>query len=517
MWLRFRLLVVVVVVAALGFAMAQEPVRGGTLRVGMETGIPAYDPHDNVLVFPAFYHLYLEALVGYDVGGQPVGVLADSWEAIDGGREWVFRIRQGVKFHDGTTLTADDVEASFDRYWALPGSRIGVYRPVESWEAIDDYTFVVRMSQPWGTFLETFGMASGAVTIQPRSVMERFKEERIRDWRDIVGTGPYRITRVVEDDVIRLERFEDYVSPAGEPNHFGGYRGQYVDAIELYIMEDAATRLAALMAGEIHIAGELQREDFIILERTSGIEPVVRSPGRKLKYVLNAISGPFEDITLRRAFQAAVDPAKAMSVVGPAALWTVDVVPRFQQGQWMWIDNIGDYYPADLELGRQLVAQSSYNGEVVRLMITPDAAVPYSTGVIIEETLRDLGLNVETVVVDGTTFRTQWTNWDFWDIKHSDGGSIVALDTLESSFAARDFTPWPVRPDEVEALLTTMRVEVDDDARREAVARFNILFAENAHEHWLGTYLALDGIRSNVRGYPPEPYMMFYNVWLDRE
>ncbi len=509
----------VAAVLALGsIAYAQDdPNVGGTLIVGFHASLEVMDVMGVTATRDEIWQMVFEPLVTMNAGLEPVGVLADSWSVSDDGLEWTFALRQGVTFHDGEPMTAADVAASYERLMRI-GARRSEFVRITALEVIDEHTVVFRTDEPWGALPETFSMPSGAFVVYPERVVEALGEDLmgITDVELMIGTGPYQVEEIVPGERLVFTRFEDYTQPHGEASGWAGPRGQYLDEIVVLPITDEATRSLALFAGEVHIADQLPPEDVVRLDADPNTVAAYREPGRRTYLKMNDKHGPFTDHLLRQAVQIAIDLEEAMFTQGPEESWRVNPFVRYQEGQWMWDGEVmAPYYQADLERGRELVAESTYDGELIRYLTRPDLPDQYRPTSVVLELLQDLGLNAELMVVDGATFTDVRRDLTGWEIKSAGGGSVVPLSYLDASGIDRNGEPWNWVGDDWFEQLEIIANELDEDIRREAVLELNRISAEAAGEIWLGDLFSVVGVRDNVRNIPDWHYMRLFDVWLD--
>ncbi len=516
--MRGLLLALAAAALTLGMAFAQdEPTVGGTLTVGYHNSLQVLDVMGVTATRDEIWQMVFEPLVTMDANLEAAGVLAESWSVADDGLSWTFNLRQGVTFHDGTPMTSADVAASYERLMSI-GARRSEFNRITSLEVIDDHTVVFHTDGPWGALPETFSMPSGAFVVYPAAVVEALGDELmgITDVDLMIGTGPYLVEEIIPNERLVFARFDAYTQPHGEASGWAGPRGQYVDRIVILPITDEATRSLALFAGEVDIADQLAPEDVARLEADPNTVAAYREPGRRTYLKMNDKHGPFTDPLLRQAVQIAIDLEEAMFTQGPVESWRVNPFVRYQEGQWMWdADIMATYYQADLERGRQLVAESSYDGELIRYLNRPDLPDQIRPAPIVLELLQDLGLNAELMVVDGATFTQVRRDLTAWEIKSAGGGSVVPLSYLDASGIDRNGEPWNWVGDDWFEQLEIIANDLDDANRRAAVLEINRISAEAAGEIWLGDLFSVVGVRSNVRNVPDWHYMRLFDVWLD--
>ena len=189
-----------------------------------------------------------ESLVTRDENMNPIPELAAEVVEAPDGMMYTFKLRQGVKFHNGKAMTSDDVMASFDRYKKVGIDR-GILDVVDKWEAPAPDTFVLKMKQAQPTFIENLSSFSVPIVIVPR---ENASAEAMQ--LKPVGTGPWEYVEFVADSHVKLKRFDGYTPDKRFPttNGFGGYKVACVDTVNMRIVTEAGARVAGLETGEFH-------------------------------------------------------------------------------------------------------------------------------------------------------------------------------------------------------------------------------------------------------------------------
>jgi peptide/nickel transport system substrate-binding protein len=390
---------------AAGVVEAEKvPAVGGTLVIAQTVEPNTLDPHLSTTLSGEFVmHLIGATLVTMDAEGNVVPYLAESWEVSDDGLVWDFKLREDVKFHDGTPLTAQDYAWTLQRALApetnapFVGDLIGG-DAIASIEAVDDYTLRITYYAPYSFFLES--LTNGGYT-QPllQSDVEKQGEEF---GRHPLGVGPYKLKEWVVGEQIVLERNPDYTW-GPEFTHGGA---PYFDTIVIRYIPEYATILAGLESGEIDYASispkDLERikntDNFQIFESvTAGFNPFVG---------LNVSKPPFDDIRVRQAFNLAVDKETLIKVVtfgsavaqgGPAS--------STMQGYWSGAEDIA--YPFDLAQAKSLMEAAGYtynadgmlekDGELLKLTLISQRGSRLSE--VLQEQFRALGvdLDIETL------------------------------------------------------------------------------------------------------------------------
>jgi peptide/nickel transport system substrate-binding protein len=217
------------------------------------------------------------------------------------------KLRQGVKFHDGVEMTADDVVFTFERIInenmieypeAHTSPRKGLIAPLESIEKTDDYTVVMHFSAAWPVAMQMLVHQQ----IVPKHYLEEVGTEGFVTHP--IGTGPFKFVSAQGLDEIVMERFDDYYGGAPDLDPVGT---ACVRQVAFKVIPESSTRVAALLAGEVDIIQGVPAEMLDILEKTPGLQ-VGTAPGTQPKWMeMNVNMAPFDDVLVRQAMNYAVD------------------------------------------------------------------------------------------------------------------------------------------------------------------------------------------------------------------
>ncbi|MEM9575791.1 MAG: ABC transporter substrate-binding protein [Pseudomonadota bacterium] len=287
--------------AIMAFAGAVSPVSAEDLTIGVKAEISAADPH--VLFGPNrnIGGQVYEPLFATDNSQNPMPGLVESWSAVEP-TLYEFKLREGVLFHDGSTLTAEDVKFSFERALTLDAPRTfkTYLKNVDTVEVVDDLTFQIRTKAPTAILinnLTTFGIVSKASAMNA--------DENAFAAGEVAGTGPYRWVSYTPGDSVVLEGHDDYWG--GAPNF---------DQVTYKFLKNESTRVAALLSGDVQVIDEVPPNLVKRLEDDEAIE-VTAATSYMLNYVgldqhrevspyvtgLNGeeIPNPFLDVRVRTA------------------------------------------------------------------------------------------------------------------------------------------------------------------------------------------------------------------------
>lgn len=287
-----------------------------------------------------------EGLTFLDDDNNVVGALAESWEISEDGTEYIFHLREGVKFHNGADFTAEDVVTSWIAGKDPANAYAYVHEQADSVEVIDDFTVKITTPEPDPLFLI---IPARDWAMIPTDYFNEVGLEGIEDHP--IGTGPFKFVEWVKGDRVVLEAFEDYWDE-GLPK---------VASLIFRPIPESSTRVAAVQTGEIHIANRLSSEEAQSLLGVPDVQ-VVRYPVDRVYYIAfnNLTSGigqPTENVLVRQAMNYAVDRQAIVDALfdGFADLSTGYITP----GNLGYNDSI-EPYPYDPDKARELLAEAGF-------------------------------------------------------------------------------------------------------------------------------------------------------------
>ena len=269
--------------------------------IALTTDVSSLNPYgqDNNVTNQVMFHIY-EPLVTQDRDLNIVPCLADSWEESEDGMTWTFKLHEGVKFHDGSDFTAEDVVASYNYAKNESDSYKSRFATVDSIEAVDDYTVVLHMNKKYPLLLTDLAM----VCISNKENIEGKTEEEIGN--SVIGTGRYKLVEHVKEDHIDMVVNEDYWGEIPE-----------IKSVRFRPISNAATRTATMLSGELDVMGGVSVQDVDRLEAAEGIH-IITEPSMEMIYINMeqtlddnpAVEGggnPLKDVRVRKAMYQAID------------------------------------------------------------------------------------------------------------------------------------------------------------------------------------------------------------------
>ena len=301
--------------------------------------------------------------------------------------EWIFTIKQGVKFHNGEELTADDVVASLLYAKSVPSS-VNYTRNWEKVEALDTYTVKITTPRPYANVLADLGYHFN--WIMPKSLIEsghNFNE-------DPIGTGPYKFVKWVSGTSLTFEKFDDY---------FDADRAAKIPHLEFVIIPKGASRAMALEAGEVDFVWETNAADAanlfanekIVVEEVNSVDNVIL-------FLNNDTS--FKDVNLRRAVAAAINRQDIID----GALRGFGVVNYTSISQGYAGSTTKDQIEYDLDKAQEYMKAWGGDPASVSMTILCSNETRVSIATIIQANLAKIGINVKVESMDTATYFDKW-------------------------------------------------------------------------------------------------------------
>jgi peptide/nickel transport system substrate-binding protein len=506
---------VLLVALALGLvpsAAAQEqPKPGGVFRAAMIGEPPTLDLHTTtaVIVQQITWHMY-EGLYTYDASYNAIPLLAEGHPVTDTGRPYVFKLRRGVKFHNGKELTSADVVASLKRWGKLATPGKAVFRNVEGVEARDPYTVAMFLKEPSGALLMGLARPNSGAVVFPKEIIDAAGDGQIKEY---VGTGPYRFVEHKPDRHVRLARFKDYVARPEPSNGFGGKRHAYLDEILFIPVPDVAVRLAGVETGEYHYGQQIQQDQFDRVKTMRDVVPVIVKPSGWATAVLNHKQGLMTDKRIRQAFQAALDMEPIMAAgFGNNAFYRLDPGLLFQE-QPQWHSKAGGdlYHQKNPVKTKKLLQEAGYRGQPVRWITTKEYQWMYKNALVARQQLEAAGFKIDLQVVDWATLVQRRNKPELWDVFST--GITFNPEPAFSTGALCNWPGWWCHEDK-EQWMEALARESDPRKRRAMWEKVQTIFYEDVGRIKFGDYFALAVARKEVQNLQPQNEMALFNVWL---
>jgi len=479
------------VLVVVGLVLPGYPVRAApaatTLTLGVDQEVVGLDPN-LVTAFSSFRRVdfLYNKLVRYNDKLEIEPDLAESWEYQDP-RTITFHLRRGVKFHDGTELTSDDVKFTLERVLdpatRSPGrSFIDVVKQVE---APDRYTVRLKLNLPLASLLS--GLSSANLSIVSKAAVQRFGDLQ----RNVVGTGPYMLAEWTPDNFMRLVRNPDYFR-RGLPK---------IDTIIIRVIPDQASLLAGVRSGSLDMATINQGAVITAAKREAGVV-VLQKAGLNLRiFSYNTTRAPFTDPRVRYALSWAID---RQAIVNTAEFGYATISgPVPASTPWALPLSKLPSYAADVQRAKQLLADAGYpNGFSTRIVTSPTYEGGSAVAQVIQEQLRAVGVTATLDTVEWGTYINRWVARDFDTMIELRGGDPdpdrFLYRTFHSTGAVNNFL---FKDTAIDRLLERGRVNIDSARRRTIYDELQRALIEAAPALFLYVPMETQVLQPSVRGF----------------
>ena len=511
-------------------SLAAEQARyGGDLKIVSSGGIATLDSDFSGAYSSAAPGMHIhESLFKYDEDFVSRPELTKSWTISPDGKTYTFEILQH-DFHttstfEGRPLVADDLVESLHR-WAKKHSggkslkEFGYGGEDVVINQLNDYTIRLPLTNAYSPFISHLGAIRGALQIWPQEIaaLDPFQDVGVDN---IVGSGPYKLASWEPGFRVILERHETY-TPRNEPHsNFAGAQTPYMDRLIFLEVPDAQTKIAGLKTGEWDIIDSGPPDAIDELIADPNINLALNVPGSMSNIAFNGASKVLKDTKVRQAIQAGIDAEAMIQSLGPKNTWSL--CSAFFHCETPLARTTGDekYNVGDIELAKQLLAESSYNGEEIIMLSPTDLAALTPLGFVLKPLLEEIGFNVKAPTIDWSTevgilFGGE-EQWDEWDIVPMGFGFYGLHDPITDGFAAGS-TFINYQNDTLKELRQRWATTLDPEERDEIVDQMQLEFYRDPPFVILGMYHAIHPYRTYVKGFTATRGMPKHtNVWIER-
>ncbi|MGN8116620.1 ABC transporter substrate-binding protein [Labrys sp. 22185] len=489
---------------------AAEPARGGVIDVATIGEPPTLDPMASAtdIVGMVGQHIF-ETLFTFDRKWNVAPLLAAALPTVSAdGKVYEIKLREGITFHDGSTMDSADVVASLKRWLTVASRGQQVAPNVAEIAAVDPSTLRIRLKQPYSPLPALLAFNNSAAVILP-------SEHQEAPLKEVVGTGPYKLKERKPDQYIQLVRFEGYRSRDGEPDGYGGARKQYLDEIRFVPVPDPNTRIEGAVSGQFGYADSLPVEQFDKIKAGKS-EPVLLEHFGWPMIRMNAKQGVLADMHARKAVQLALSESDMLAAAfGDTKFYAVDGAMYPEGYPWRTAAGVdGNYDVADAEKAKAELKKAGLGEEVpLRILTSRQYEFHYKMAQVAAEYLKLAGFKVKMEVVDWASLVQQIQNPASWDIfiTHSPFLPEPALINI----LAPASVGWWDTPDSraaVEALTAT----ADPAERIKRWQRVQELIMAEAPIVKIGDFSALSAKSPKLKGFEPSPWPAFWNVYLEK-
>lgn len=500
------ILLLLLTVPLVGQASAATPTKGGNLTIGVDQEAVGLDPN-LVTAFSSFARVGLmyNRLVRYDNDLDIVPDLAESWDIPDN-LTYTFHLRKGIKFHDGTEMTSEDVKFTLERILdPKTGSPAASYLgPVKKIEAPSKYTVTIRLKEPMASLLSV--LASDNLSIVPKHAVEKYGNLQ----RVVVGTGPFKLAEHVPDNYMKLVRNPDYFKP-GEP---------YLDSVTIKVIPEQMSLLAAVRSRNLDLAVISDGSVVVQAKRDANLA-VAQVPSLNVRtFGFNVTKPPFNDERVRQAIALALDRDQIIAAAEFGFGQPTGPMP-ISAKKWALPVSAFPSYERDIAKAKKLLAEAGYpKGLNFSILCSSTYEGGLAVAQVIQNQLMDIGVNAHLDVVEWGTYIDRWVKRDYQGIVELRGGGAdpdrFLYRMLHSTGSVNNFL---FKNQQLDELLEKGRGTVDYKARKSVYDAAQKLIVDKAPVNFLYVGNENAVMQKYVKGFKVMPNGALYyleETWLDK-
>ncbi|MBW7969668.1 ABC transporter substrate-binding protein [Bradyrhizobium sp. BR 10289] len=445
----------------------------------------------------------VEGLVAFRDDTSIGPMLADSWTVSNEGRTYTFRLRQGVKFHNGATMTADDVVWSLKR-WLDPAtqwrclsefSASGIAR-IEKIEAPDPQTVAITLDQPTALFLPTLARPDCGQT----AIIHRDSVGPDGKWIAPVGTGPFKLAEWKRGQYVDIIRFDGYVSRSEPRTGYTGAKDVKVDRVRFNVIPDSSAAKAGLLSGSLDVIMSLSTPDLEGLRSQPGVQLSI-TPGLALTGILFQTGDPLlKDVRIRRAIALSIDTPQIVDAVMEGTARANNSALPIGSPFYGEVQSHG--YQQNLVEAKKLLAQAGYHGQPIKMITNKRYTYVFDSAMLVQAMAQAVGINIEIEVLDWATQLDRYNRGDYQSMAFTYSARLdpsLSFEMLTGPKASQPRKVWD-NPEGQEMLRQSMMI--DDTAKRQALFdEMHRRFIADVPMIVLFNNSELTALRKNIKGY----------------
>jgi peptide/nickel transport system substrate-binding protein len=512
------------VVAALALAAQLAAAHAeSNLKVALHSDLKIIDPiWTTALISTHHGFMIYDTLFALDQQLEVKPQMVDRWSVSDDKLTWTFTLRDGLEWHDGAAVTAEDCVASLRRWAARDGMAQKLMSFVAELKAADAKTFQMRLKEPYGLVLATLGKPTSNVPfMMPKRVAETDPNTQITD---TTGSGPF----IFKKDEWKPGEKAVYLKnpryrPRPEPaSGFAGGKVVKVDRVEWVWIADPQTQANALINGEIDFIEAPPHDLLALLGADANISFLVVAPmGRQYAFRFNSLHKPFDNAKIRQAVAYALNQQDFLEATIGNSKYYLLCKSLYPCGSPLetskgWEDKLA----SDASKARRLLQEAGYDGSPVVLMQSTDIASLSNLAPVAKSLLEKAGFKVDLQAMDWQTLVARRAKKDpptagGWSAYLTSWGSVDVLDPVSTNFlnasCEKATFGWPCDA-ELERLRDAFAKETDAGKQKALAEAVSLRAAENPTHVILGQYLQPSAFRKTIAGVLVATNVVFWNI-----
>ncbi|WP_144630673.1 ABC transporter substrate-binding protein [Bordetella genomosp. 13] len=502
--------------AATGAAHAES-----VIKAVMNSPLRLTDPHATTAYITTWHgYMIYDTLLATDADNRIQPQMLQKWEVSEDRKTYTMTLRPGLKWHDGTPVTAEDCVASIKRWASGDGMGRTLLKFTDRIEAVDDRTLRIVMKEPTDLALRALSKPTGtAAFMMPKRIAETPLGKPITD---MTGSGPFKVAEFNPGVRTVYVKNADYVPRQEPPSGMAGGKVVRVDKVEWDVMPDALTAANALLGGEIDFVEQFPYDLLPMVEGNPDLKEETVSPvSYYVMYRFNFKQPPFDDKRIRQAAMYAIGQDDVMkALVGNSKYWRT-CASLWGCGMPYESDAGGDVVVrANPEKARALLKEAGYDNTPVLMMQATDLGTLSPQPVVMAQQLRAAGFNVTLAAMDWQTVATRRASkapaaQGGWSIHNTNWYATDIMDPVRSAPAAANgdnaWFGWPDLP-RVEELRTRFALSVDPAEQKRIADELQRIGIDEGLYVPLGQMAVPTVYSTKLSGLVRAPAFVFWNV-----
>jgi peptide/nickel transport system substrate-binding protein len=511
-------------VAALA-AVSMAPLASAqTLKVVMHSDVKALDPiWSGAYITRNHGYMIYDTLFAIDDKLQVKPQMVDSWTTSPDGLTWTFKLRDGLEWHDGAPVTAEDCVASIKRWSARDAMGQKLAQSLQDYKIVDPKTFQIVLKEKFGPLIESLGKPSVVVPfMMPKRVADL---DPMKQLEDTTGSGPFIFKRDEWKPGEKLVYVKNpKYKPRAEPaSGLAGGKVVRLDRVEWVWIPDAETQLNALMTGEIDMIESVAYDHLPILEKNKDIRLISGKTSNQYVFRANWLQPPFNNVKVRQAAAYALNQEEFLQAnIGDKRYYRVCKAMFTCDSPLASTAGTEGLMEGNVAKARELLKEAGYDGTVVVMPQPTDLGVIKQLAPVAKSQLEKAGFKVEVQPMDWQSMVTRLTTKKG---PPSDGGwnafgtSWVQLDILDPLMTpyliatcdkARSGWPCDEAMEKLRDKFVAATSETEKKAAADEVQRYALQIVTHVP---LGEWFAVSAVRANVVTRPvPPPITTFWEI-----
>ncbi|MBV1695548.1 MAG: ABC transporter substrate-binding protein [Hyphomicrobiales bacterium] len=505
---------------AIGLPLAAQAQK--TLRVAMHSDLKIIDPiWTTALIATDHAYLIYDTLFSPNEKLEMRPQMVDTWSVSDDKLTWTFTLREGLEWHDGKPVTAEDCVASLKRWSARDSMGQKLSSFIADMTATDARTFTMKLKEPYGLVIESLGkLGSNVPFMMPKRVADTEPTKQIED---TTGSGPFIFKRdewKPGEKAVYL-RNPKYKPRSEPPSGLSGGKVAKVDRIEWIAISDPQTQVNSILSGEIDMIQAPPHDLLPLLKKDPNIElRVFANSGRQNAMRFNTLHKPLDNPKIRQAIAHALTQKDYLDATIGDPEWYSECKSLFPCGTPFESNAGWENVFGNVAKARQLLAEAGYDGTPIVLMQSTDVASLANLAPVAKAQMERVGLKVDLQAMDWQTLVARRAKKDApsaggWHMFLTSWGAVDVTNPVNAAFlntsCEKATFGWPCDA-EMEKLRDQFSRETDparQKALAEAVQRRQLEVMTHVH---LGQYVQPAALRKGVTGFLAGGTTVFWNI-----